>query len=165
MIWAMRHILLNFPMPPTANKQTTIQRYNRRIIKSNLARAFDLEVKSYLTRNLATMREINNDLMQYISVGQMIRVDTYFCFGHTDLITKDNRPKIVDTNNRIKATLDAIANSIGIDDRYFSQGFAEKVIKWKSSDVNHCIVMLEPCQPIRSEKQVLEIASLLPRLS
>lgn len=150
-------------MPPTTNKQLTVSR--GRIIKSSLARQFDYELNTYLTRNLKTMREINRDLMRYVSGGMMIRVDTYFCFDHTDLITKDNRPKVIDTNNRIKSTIDGVSKGIGIDDRYFTQGFAEKVIKWKSSDVNHCIIMLEPCQSIRSERQILEIASTLPKLS
>lgn len=145
-------------MPPTANKQLIMSR--GRFIKATEARVFDNNVLNYILRNRKIIEEIRIDLLKYIDKGLMLRVDTYFCFEYQKLITKEGKPKTIDTNNRIKATLDAVSKAIGIDDKYFSQGYSEKVVRCTSSNEDHSIILIEPTSQIVSEETILTTATI-----
>ena len=57
-----------------------------------------------------------------------LKVDYYFVFPKSKLLTKDNRFKMLDSANRIKSCQDGLASIIGIDDKMFVTGVVEKVI-------------------------------------
>lgn len=56
-----------------------------------------------------------------------LRVDHYFAFEHSRLWTKNNLAEQIDADNRLKPCRDAIADLVGIDDKYFFSGYFEKV--------------------------------------
>jgi hypothetical protein len=157
----MKHILKNFPLCPSANKQHFISR--GRLIKSSLARAFDKQVEIYIAINRKTLEDLKTDLNSIISQGMLLRVDTYFCFDESSLLTKKNTIKVIDTNNRIKATLDAVSKAIGIDDKYFVSGYSEKVIRCKLSKENHSLIIISPALSLQSEEIIQQSLTTLPK--
>lgn len=158
----MKHILLNFPMPPTANEQLAV--YRGRMMKTSKARLFDSMIERYRLKNNKILLGLREDLLKDLENGFLLRVDTYFCFSYERLITKKATIKTIDTNNRIKSTLDAVSKAIGIDDKYFVSGYSEKVIRCKLSSEDHSLIVITPAPPIRTEDQVRQSLIIPPSL-
>jgi len=118
-----------FPMPPTINNSLASIRIGNsfRQIKSVDARAFDKQVQIWINRNEASLKTIRQEIKAKMDDGFQLRIMCYYCFAHEDLWTLKDKPKRLDTNNRIKATLDGIARAIEVDDRHFFGEEHEKV--------------------------------------
>jgi len=56
-----------------------------------------------------------------------LRVDCFFAFEDSRLWTVNGLPQRLDADNRLKPCRDALAELLGIDDKYFFSGFFEKV--------------------------------------
>jgi hypothetical protein len=113
-------------MPPTINKQLLFA--NRRFIKSKEARDFDAAVQIYKSNNIKEAVACYRKYFALVELGRLvICADTDFIFPYDKVFTKQNQPKIIDANNRIKSCLDGVANLIGIDDKYFFEGNYRKL--------------------------------------
>lgn len=80
-----------------------------------------------------------------------INVGIHLCVPHNKVFTKKNTVKKWDSANRIKATLDAIAKIIEIDDAHF---FINNTTKVVCDEKPHTIITLEPTI-IKSKQQLM----------
>lgn len=125
--------LSNMPMPPSGNNQY-INRVSMKGGKPRSWRAPSKELEDFQDQFKA-WREENKVLVakarafclnEILMKGLMVRADFYFCFPREKLWTKDDRPKILDTQNRVKGIQDELADALGIDDCHFWAGYSEK---------------------------------------
>jgi hypothetical protein len=96
------------------------------MIKTKQARLFNNQVNHYIYR--CNQKEEFKLLKEIVDSGHSLRVDAYFIFPRSKLITKKNTLKKIDANNRLKPALDGLADLIGIDDSHFVSGNCQKVI-------------------------------------
>jgi hypothetical protein len=120
--------ILQFPMPPTSNKQLTRARFGNRFIKTTLARSFDSTVDLYQKQHGDDFARLSVVMEQFKMKGFGFKVDTTFYFPREKLLTKKDILKKIDASNRIKATHDAIARLTNIDDQYFISGSFDKQV-------------------------------------
>jgi len=121
----MMYIFERIPLPPTDNHM-----YKSFVINGKLVRAKSREYREYIQeykiwelQNLAAIKKVRQLFNGYDLLDIYIELHLL----HSKIWTKDDRPKKFDGQNRTKSLLDAIANSIGIDDRNFWKVSVEKV--------------------------------------
>jgi hypothetical protein len=133
-------ILKNFPMSPSVNATHAVRSYggSARILKTQEGRLFDKQVEIWILRNQQLLHKIKPEIESAMKESQL-KVMLYYCFNHSQLWTKDNRVKQLDTNNRIKPALDGISRAIGIDDRHI---FAEEHEKVETDENPHIMVAI-----------------------
>lgn len=119
--------LTGLPIPCTINKQLTLAR--GRFIKSSDAKLYDLEVLNWRHRNGAQWMAAKQWVDKNWTNGQReLKVNLYFCWPKSKLVSKDGNLKRIDTNNRVKSAIDKIAEIIGVDDQFIVYESAEKII-------------------------------------
>lgn len=70
---------------------------------------------------------MNEEILKVLKQGYQLKPMLYFCFPREKLWTKQNEPKQIDVDNRIKSTIDGIANALKINDKHFWSSEYEKV--------------------------------------
>lgn len=131
------HILYDFPMPPSANKQLTISK--GRMIKTSAARLFSEQVRLYGVRKWREIEKIKKDIKE----GDLLQIDCYFIFLDSRLVGKKGQIKKLDANNFLKSCLDGVASILGIDDKYFMANHVEK-IKCVNQSEEQAILVIRP---------------------
>ena len=82
----------------------------------------------------------------------MIRIDRYFSIQYKRLICMDGTSKQFDVSNLVKAFDDALAKHVlGIDDKHFWSGVAEKVTCHETEDEG-VLVVLTTTRPRTAEQ-------------
>lgn len=134
--------LNNIPMSPSANRLLMPMR--GRLISTPQKRTWEKQVQLYRAKHILELNRINFFLKKYISSTEVpaLRVDAFHCFPQKKLFTKQGHPKKIDANNRLKGTLDAVSNLIGIDDKYFFNGNCEKI--GNEGELEYTIVHIKP---------------------
>lgn len=141
----MKIILDNLPIPPTENHAyPTIrnkQGKNIRVTGADLKK-FKAAVQCWAWERIVFVKKIQRQLSDMVAKNQtiLIRVDAYLGFELDRLFTKHRTRKKIDSSNRIKAAHDAIAEILGIDDRYFYSG--EFMPTWIEKGEKECMTMI-----------------------
>ncbi len=140
MIW-----LMNFPLPPSVNdylmpvagklkmnKKGKLYRAGH-FVKTPVHIEYRKLCNLWVLQHKRAFDEIQNHLLGRVHVARekkqriAFRVDHYFAFEESRIWTVNNLPERIDADNRVKPCRDAIADMLGIDDKYFFSGFFEKV--------------------------------------
>lgn len=131
-------------MPPSINQQ--LMSVRGRMIKTRVAHQFDSEVNRFIIKNLRNAEKIRDEIRPILKENGL-RIDCFFCFHEPRVLTKTKKAKdwvkVLDANNRLKSTLDAVSRLIGVDDKFFFTGICEKVI-CKSLDEEQVIIKITP---------------------
>jgi hypothetical protein len=123
-------LFTEFPIPPSENNCYP-SFYNKRLGK--MMRFPSRELKAFKTA-AAIWAKGRAELISQARVELLpapraqIRVDLMMGFEPGRLFTKDGRRKKLDASNRIKPIHDALAEILGIDDRFFYTGQSEAVL-------------------------------------
>lgn len=112
--------LTRLPIPPTSNR--FVIPAHGRLIKSPEARRYEATMRVYELRFFKDIEAIRNAF-----AGKTIKVDRYFIFHKSRVISKKNTIKRLDTSNRIKILDDCLSRIVGIDDCNFISGHCEKL--------------------------------------
>lgn len=115
-------ILKNFPLSPSSNQ--LYSSVNGRLIKSQEGRRYAASIQSYALTKHHEIKKIKEELKP----SDILKVDFYFVFRRSRIISKKNEYKKLDAHNRLKSAADGLADIIGIDDKQFITGICEKVI-------------------------------------
>ena len=124
-------VITGLPMPPSAN--ALYRNVNRRFgkgsgrVKTNEYKIFESKIKQWAWQNPDQFTLARTFIKQVQSRGDLIRLDLTFFFERSRIITKDQRPKRLDTSNRLKAMHDALANMLGFDDCLIWSGAFDKI--------------------------------------
>jgi hypothetical protein len=84
---------------------------------------------------------------------ELVRIDAFFAVASHRLFDKSGARKPFDASNRIKALHDALADVLGIDDRYFYPGISEPVLVREEAD--ECVLVRMAKTPMRRLGAVL----------
>ena len=121
--------LIKLPIPPSANKQMTIA--NGRFIKNSEARIFDGKIQEYRLRNWRILEQAKKELDLWISSGMQIEIELFFVFQKDRVFTKGSKAKSpyrrIDSNNRIKSSIDAVCKLLEFDDMIIFKETSHKV--------------------------------------
>lgn len=116
---------LNFPMPPSANKQLQPGSYLKkgrrvtRLMKTRFATDFDLEVEVFQRRHWNSINLVLPKIHEWVNNGHIMAMDLDFLFPYKQLISLEGEIKKVDGHNRMKATIDGASRILGVDDKFF----------------------------------------------
>jgi len=151
----MRFVLDEFPLAPQSNNMYRNLRFGGRV-KSTEYKQFERAACAWADKRATLIAKIRPELELIVARRQWIRVHTFFCLPYDMIFTKTKSAKSVfqkwDASNRIKATHDALSTALGIDDRHFSVGNAEKIL----TEVEpYTLIVMEPATII-SDVQVIE---------
>lgn len=117
------------PLPPSVNRL-----YERRggpgrgMKKTAEYVEYLAAVESWRLQRLDRVARMRRDLSAWLRANPTgrLHVDAHFRFRRGAVLCKDGRPKRNDTENRLKALLDAVAGLIGCDDSLFWSGSFDK---------------------------------------
>lgn len=135
MIQLIMFILKRIPIPPTSNNLYASVR--GRLIKSIEGRKYEASLKLYSIRNFKILDQIKSEL----KTNDTLKIECFFIFHKSRIISKKGEYKKLDATNRIKALHDVISDMIGIDDKQFISVSCEKVI-CENQDDEQVIVIL-----------------------
>ena len=141
MIW-----IVDFPLPPSVNeylmpviggtgvnKRTGKPYYRGRLVKTEIHNQYRERCREWallhaplMTYTRTVLSRTKNSLEER-QTAFALKIDTYFVFEHSRIFTLSNKSQELDGHNRLKPLFDALAEAIGIDDRYFYAGNCEKV--------------------------------------
>lgn len=121
-------VLKRIPLPPSSNQLYSSVR--GRLIKSIEGRKYYAAISMYAVRNFKIIDQIKS----HFSPKDTLKIDCYFVFHKSRIVSKKGEIKVLDASNRIKSCHDGISELIGIDDKHFVSGHLEKVICEKESD-------------------------------
>lgn len=141
------------PMPPSINRQ--LASVKGRLIKTSEARNHEREISVFSLKHQSDCKKARIQIEQWIK-DQGLQVDCFFVFHEERLLTKTKKAeswlKVLDANNRLKSSLDAISRIISVDDKYFVTGICEKV-SCKSLDEERVIYRISPTK-LRTVDQI-----------
>lgn len=115
-------ILDKLPLCPSQNAQLTMSFKQKRFIKTSKARDFDNEMFNYSIK----FNKIIENAKNWINPKDILKVDCYFVFHKSRLISQKKELKRIDSDNRLKSTRDAISKLLDYDDKYFVTGIVER---------------------------------------
>ena len=133
-------LLRDIPMCPTANR--LVMPHRGRLISTPELRQWKAEVEAWQLRHLRPLEHVKETLEKYLSGGKfrVLQVDCYHVFPMEKIFTKTGKPKKIDSNNRLKAMLDAASKMTGIDDKFYFSGACEKLGGPVASPRTHLII-------------------------
>lgn len=111
--------LTTFPLAPSVNRWLNSNKKGQ-FYKSKVWRSYRSQTDWYWLQHKKSLDALAQKLKSKVRAGARLRVDCYFVF-HVERIHR------VDPDNFLKATLDALATILGIDDSMFYAGHREKV--------------------------------------
>lgn len=121
--------LFDLPMPPSSNR-LNVNRAGpgpgRR--RSDEYVAYLAEAEAWRLSHLPAVRSARAVLQERLRADPWLklRIEIRFRFNRGAILCHDGRPKRNDTENRLKALLDAVASVLGIDDKLFWAGSFDK---------------------------------------
>lgn len=117
----------NFPVPPSVNKY--LMPIKGRMIKTPQHRAYEQECLMWRLKNQTLVNEAKilfKDLEFKESI-LVLRVEIEIFINKSKLLTKQNRPKKIDTDNFQKPLIDNLFKLLEIDDKYIFASTIEKI--------------------------------------
>jgi hypothetical protein len=142
-------ILKKLPIPPSQNKQLTVSR--GRFIKLKAARIFDDLIKRYQLTQFKTISQAQKQIASWLESGKTLQIELYFVFHENRVLTKTKKAKSpykkIDSNNRIKSSIDAVSKILGIDDMIFFKETSYKVTCSNQSD-EQLIAIIQPLERV-----------------
>jgi len=137
--------LKRLPIPPSANKQLTLSK--GRFIKQKDARIFDGLISKYALVHFKTIESGKDLIKQWLDQGLELQIELLFVFKKDRVITKTKKAKSpyrrIDSNNRIKSSIDAVSKLFEIDDMLFFKETSEKLTCDNDKD-EQLIVTIKP---------------------
>lgn len=88
---------------------------------------FYLQCKNFANINYVQMAGIRKKCLEWISKGNLLKVEMFVAFENGRVWTKDGQPQQIDADNRIKPMQDGLSKMLSIDDRWFFCASIEKV--------------------------------------
>lgn len=149
--------ITDFPLAPSANNLfVAASNRGNRFVPTAEHKVYKIKVAKWKFENKMALAVISKKLQQAIESGLVLKVDSYFCFHHDRVWTKSKpvRPKQIDANNRLKASLDGLVDCLGIDDKYFWSGIAEKVTTEKEHQ--QCTIFRIATHSPQSSEEILK---------
>jgi hypothetical protein len=152
--------LSNMPLSPSVNKSLDVAIVRKMNIKTGNVytggqfrstpemRHFKKMVQLYKNRHETQFLQIKRIADEWLTQGFVLRVDVYAVINHDRVFSNPNRKVLqLDANNFLKGQLDAVANCLGIDDKFFFSDHIEKVT----------------CDPGEQECAMVRITPMRPR--
>jgi Holliday junction resolvase RusA-like endonuclease len=127
--------LESFPFPPSVNEsyQSVKRGFRSTLIATDKLRRFKQDVEFYKHQHFMDLLKCHAKISAWLDEGFVIQAKVYLFLPHDEIFTKGKKAKSkfhkIDGNNRIKATLDAVANCIDIDDSYFFDDGTVKAVQ------------------------------------
>jgi len=152
-------VIDNFPLGPSANElyEPNVRRYRDKSGKLRVTVAgyrkgkvlseYMEAVELYKSRNIIKIIDISKQCKEWLKEGYVLRVDTYHAFQYDRVWTVNKKAQRLDANNRVKACLDAVANMIGVDDKYFFDGDCGK-LSCDRRESECTIIKISPMKPM-----------------
>lgn len=111
--------------------------------------AYLREMEHWRLIHLPAVRNARASLQERLRADPALRlrIDACFRFVHGNIICRDGRPKRNDTENRLKALLDAVAAVLGIDDKLFWAGSYDKEPITDCASRQSVVVRISPYSP------------------
>jgi len=154
-------VLKKLPIPPSQNRQLTISR--GRFIKLKAARIFDDLIKLYELKNHKVISQAQNQIATWIKNGFTLEIELYFVFHQDRILTKSKKAKSpfkkIDSNNRIKSSIDAVAKILDIDDMIFFKETSHKVTCSNQSD-EQLIVKVTPIERLTFDEHIKHLLDM-----
>ena len=139
--------IYDLPLPPSVNEYLmpiagpTKYSFNRgrrfqqaRLVKTAIHKKYELSIDNWINKNIESVRSLQKlvaeEVNHNLKAGKpfALKVDMYFVFEKSRILTKNNKAERLDRDNRIKPLQDQLSKIIGIDDKYIFSGNAEKLI-------------------------------------
>lgn len=147
------YVFDNFPISPSENNcyPSMVNKRTGRAFRfpSRELKAFQAAAKAWAEPRASIIAQAKLGLLP--SPRAQIRIDLYIAFTPSRLFTKDGRRKQLDASNRIKPIHDALADILGIDDRFFYTGQSEAVLADGGSE---CVLVKMRLAPVRTMSDV-----------
>jgi hypothetical protein len=122
--------------------------FRGRIIKTKEGRLFDLDVAQYLSVNQKDLLEVSNAVAGWVNSGKYLDVTCAFSFKQDQVFWKlKGTLRPLDTNNRIKPTLDGLSRIINVNDTYFITNHITKNISFKEM----VSIKIQPCEIVTTK--------------
>jgi Holliday junction resolvase RusA-like endonuclease len=164
--------IYDLPLPPSVNEYLmpiagpTKYSFNRgrrfqqaRLVKTAIHKKYEQIVEYWINKNkesVTTLQKlISSEMNHNLKANKpfALKIDMYFVFEKSRILTKNNKAERLDRDNRIKPLQDQLSKIIGIDDKYIFSGNAEKLIC--STKEEECsMIRISITQP-RSKTQVI----------
>lgn len=172
MVW-----ILDFPLPPSVNnylmpiaaKATFSKKTGRYYTPGRLVKT--KEHKDYQTKSLewvSLIKEKIEGIKERIYFAQLaaendnipfaLKVDIYFCFEKSRIITINNGVHRLDRDNYIKPLQDQLQHVLGIDDKFVFCGNSEKVTA--NSKDEECVIIRVAVTRPRTKIQIMDLVKL-----
>lgn len=105
------------PLPPSSNK--LYSSFRGRLIKSKAGREFDSKIEFYALTHKRQIQAAKKQVNELLEDSPFLKVRCIFVFHIKRIYSLKGELKQLDTSNRIKATHDAVARLLGVDDKHF----------------------------------------------
>lgn len=156
--------LVNFPLPPSVNeylmpvsgglaRNKKGKLYEKgRWVKTEPHRVYVKKCNEWAVLHNTAWVQIKDQIQGEVRAARAankkfgFRVDAFFAFENSRLWTQENTPQRLDADNRLKPCRDALADLLGIDDKYFFSGSCEKV-STPSKDQECTFLRISPMTP------------------
>lgn len=135
----------DLPVPPSTNQIYKQVGYRR--VPSKKLKDFKDACANWMLGHQQELRTAHKELIPYVRDNHWIQLNIFLCLQRRDIWTQQNTIKKLDASNRIKALEDAISDMMGIDDRFFSLGLAEKIVTKQRSKA---VLLLRPVKMMDS---------------
>lgn len=144
-------VLSGLPMPPSSNHQYAARGFKQgNFVLAKIAPTGELNTYTdkiyagWAAENVVAITRAREFIRNRMMTGEMVRIDRFCCFPHTDMWTQKSVPKKMDGTNRVKALDDCLAESLKIDDSYFWASYVEKI---ETTKAPYCIIVLKGHKP------------------
>lgn len=142
----MKVVLGDLPLPPSENNCYPTNRKTGRRFPSRELKEFQEAMKAWRAQHIRIANQAKALLVAPLGSQQRpIRVDRYFAFSQSRILTLAGSAKKLDASNRIKPLDDALCEHVlGMDDSWIWSGTAEKLLC--SPGDEGCIVVMQHVQ-------------------
>lgn len=166
--------ILDFPLPPSVNSylmpvagkikfsQKRKKHYTPgRLVKTKEHIAYESECTMWILQNRQMVEKIKERIFFALKAAEndfkpfALRVDFYFCFEHSRVLTVNHKIQQRDRDNFLKPATDQLKNVLGIDDKYIFSGNVEKVTA-KTKDEECVLIRVSVTRP-RTKEQILDL--------
>lgn len=157
--------LTNFPVPPSVNEYLVPVASNKyaldrrgkpyqkaHFVKSDIHRQYLQRCYEWRAYHNVSFGKIQAQLHAALMRSRAerkpfaLRVDHYFAFEYDRIWTVNNIAQQLDVDNRLKPCRDALAELLGIDDKYFFSGYFEKLTT-RSKELECSIIRISQATP------------------
>lgn len=150
--------MAELPLPPSHNNMysTIFQRGKPIRIPSVELKMFNQAMDRWALCRSDELSRALRFFRECAAIGLKFKIDRFFFFEYSRIISKEGNVKIMDASNRVKALDDGVSKIIGVDDKLFFRGSEEKAI-CDQGMAESCAVLLSVVRERRSSEVLSQI--------